>query len=56
MDGSICSYFEQELRFFRLLVKVKAVADIYFVSEEIYGFFSYCQYMIDLMDYMIRNR
>jgi len=40
----------------RLLAKAKAMADIYFASEEIHGLLSYCQHMIDLMAHIIRNR
>ena len=40
----------------RLLAKAKAMADTYFAPKEIHRLLSYCQHMIDLMDYMIRNR
>ncbi|KAL5138211.1 hypothetical protein HKD37_10G028437 [Glycine soja] len=40
----------------RLLAKAKAMADTYSVPGEIHGLLSYCQHMIDLMAYIIRNR
>ena len=40
----------------RLLVKAKAMADVYSVPEEVHGLLDYCQHMIDLMAYIIRNR
>ena len=40
----------------RLLAKAKAMANTYSVPEEIHGLLSYCQHMIDLMAYIIRNR
>ena len=40
----------------RLLAKAKAMADAYSAPEEIHGLLSYCQHMIDLMTYKIRNR
>ena len=40
----------------RLLAKAKAMADAYSAPEEIHGLLNYCQYMIDLMAHIIRNR
>ncbi|KAH1229056.1 hypothetical protein GmHk_10G028903 [Glycine max] len=40
----------------RLLAKAKAMADTYSVPGEIHGLLNYCQHMIDLMAYIIRNR
>ena len=40
----------------RLLTKAKAMADTYSAPEEIHGLLDYCQHMIDLMAYIIRNR
>ncbi|KAL5166220.1 hypothetical protein HKD37_18G051226 [Glycine soja] len=40
----------------RLLAKAKAMADTYSAPEEIHGLLGYCQHMIDLMAYIIRNR
>jgi len=39
----------------RLLVKAKAIANTYSAPEEIHGLLGYCQHMIDLMAYIIRN-
>ena len=40
----------------QLLAKAKAMADAYSALEEIHWLLSYCQYMIDLMTHIIRNR
>ena len=39
----------------RLLAKAKAMADAYSVPKEIHELLNYCQHMIDLMAYIIRN-
>ena len=39
----------------QLLAKAKAMADAYSTPEEINGLLSYCQHMINLMAYIIRN-
>ncbi|KAH1265557.1 hypothetical protein GmHk_01G001239 [Glycine max] len=39
----------------RLLAKAKAIAEVCSAPEEIHGLINYCQHMIDLMAYIIRN-
>ena len=40
----------------RLLARAKAVADTYSAPDELHGLFDYCQHMVELMTYIIRNR
>jgi len=40
----------------RLLAKAKVMVDVYSALEEVHGQLDYCQHMIDLMAYIIRNR
>ena len=40
----------------RLLAKAKTMANVYLAPEEVHGLFDYCQYMIELMSHIIRNR
>ena len=39
----------------RLLARAKAVADTYLAPDEVHGLFDYCQHMVELMTYIIRN-
>ena len=39
----------------RLLAKAKAVPDTYSAPDEVHSLFNYCQHMVELMTYIIRN-
>ena len=40
----------------RLLVRAKAMANVYSALDEVHGLFDYCQHMVELMSHIIRNR
>ena len=40
----------------RLLARAKAMADAYSAPDEVHGLFDYCQYMVELMTHIIKNR
>ena len=39
----------------KLLAKAKVMANIYSTPDEVHSLFDYCQHMIELMTYIIRN-
>jgi len=40
----------------KLLAKAKAMNDVYSTPDEVHSLFDYCQHMIELMTYIIKNR
>jgi len=40
----------------RLLARAMVMVDTYSAPDEVHGLFGYCQYMVELMTHIIRNR
>ena len=39
----------------RLLARAKAMMDVYPTLDKVHGLLDYCQHMVELMSYIIRN-